>query len=51
MTKLQKEENEPTIAPGVNTEDVLDQQASEREVRNHDSTSVTRLESDRTTEE
>lgn len=43
--------HEPTIAPGMNTHDPLEEEATDREVRQGDSTSVTRLFVDRTPED
>ncbi|MBC8081274.1 MAG: hypothetical protein H7X86_13085 [Gorillibacterium sp.] len=40
--------DEREIAPGLNTEDELDEEATEEEVEEGDSTSVTRLYIDRT---
>ncbi|MFE5323496.1 hypothetical protein ACFQ88_32920 [Paenibacillus sp. NPDC056579] len=43
--------HEPTIAPGMNTHDPLEEKATEDEVHEGDSTLVTRLYLDRTPEE
>jgi len=43
--------HEPTIAPGMNTHDPLEERASKREVESGDSTPVTRLYLDRTPED
>ncbi|AEI46186.1 hypothetical protein [Paenibacillus mucilaginosus] len=43
-----REQDEPTIAPGMNTHDPLEEKASESEVSQGDSTQVTRLYLDRT---
>ncbi|ALS24713.1 MULTISPECIES: hypothetical protein [Paenibacillus] len=43
--------NEPTIAPGLNTHDPLEEKASREEIEHGDSTSVIRLYLDRTPEE
>jgi len=42
---------EPTIAPGMNTHDQLEEKASEKENEQGDSTPVTRLFIDRTPED
>lgn len=41
----------PTIAPGLNTHDPLEEKATRKESEHGDSTSVTRLYLDRTPEE
>ncbi|MCZ8522906.1 MULTISPECIES: hypothetical protein [Paenibacillus] len=46
-----QEQDEPTIAPGMNTHDPLEEKASPGEVEHGDSTPVTRLYLDRTPEE
>jgi len=51
MTDDDKEKHEPTIAPGMNTHDPLEEKATEEEVSRNDSTSVTRLYVDRTPED
>ncbi|WP_426455248.1 hypothetical protein ACP26L_34635 [Paenibacillus sp. S-38] len=43
-----RKEDEPTIAPGMNTHDPLEEKASESEVSQGDSTQVTRLYLDQT---
>lgn len=43
--------NEPTIAPGMNTHDVIEEKASSEEIKQGESTSVTRLFLDRTPDE
>lgn len=43
--------DEPTIAPGMNTNDDLEEKATEEEVRKEDFTPVTRLFLDRTPED
>ncbi|WP_248924364.1 hypothetical protein [Paenibacillus hamazuiensis] len=45
------EQNEPTIAPGMNGSDDLEEKATEAEVEQGDFTSVTRLYVDRTPED
>ncbi|MCZ8514536.1 hypothetical protein O9H85_19335 [Paenibacillus filicis] len=49
-TKAEAHE-EPTIAPGMNTHDPLEERASEEEVRRGEATEVTRLYVDRTPED
>lgn len=44
-------EVEPSVAPGMNTHDQLEEKASEQEVNSGDSTTVTRLFFDRTPDE
>ncbi|WP_158289696.1 hypothetical protein [Paenibacillus flagellatus] len=44
-------EREPTLAPGMNTSDPLEERASEEDVRRGNSTEVTRLYLDRTPDE
>ncbi|WP_187273910.1 hypothetical protein [Paenibacillus sp. N3.4] len=44
-------EQEPTIAPGMNTHDPLEEKATEEEIEKDESTSVTRLYLDRTPED
>lgn len=48
---MEKNKDEPTIAPGMNTNDELEEKATEKEIENNDSTSVTRLFLDRTPED
>ncbi|WP_166242207.1 hypothetical protein [Paenibacillus turpanensis] len=43
-----KTNHEPTMAPGMNMQDELEEKATSEEVRSHDFTSVTRLYLDRT---
>lgn len=43
--------HEPTIAPGMNTHDPLEEKASSEEIRSGDATSVSRLYLDRTPED
>lgn len=45
------EHEEPTIAPGMNTHDPLEEKANEDEIEKGDTTSVTRLYLDRTPED
>ncbi|MFC6232183.1 hypothetical protein ACFQI7_30825 [Paenibacillus allorhizosphaerae] len=51
MADHNEEKHEPTIAPGMNTHDPLEEQATEEELRHNDSTSVTKLYLDRTPEQ
>ena len=51
MITLDENNNEPTVAPGMNTHDELEEKATEKEVQSGDSTSVTRLFLDRTPED
>lgn len=44
-------EHEPTIAPGMNTHDPLEEKATEEEIRRGEATEVTRLYVDRTPED
>ncbi|WP_165972159.1 hypothetical protein [Paenibacillus piri] len=46
-----KNNHEPTIAPGMNTHDPLEEEATEEEIENKDYTEVTRLYVDRTPED
>lgn len=48
---LENEHDEPTIAPGLNTHDPLEENASRKEIEHGNSTTVTRLYLDRTPEE
>lgn len=49
---MMENKEEPTIAPGMNMNDGgLEEEATEKDVRNRNSTSVTRLYLDRTPEE
>jgi hypothetical protein len=51
MKRIQEARHEPTIAPGMNTSDSLEEKATEEEVREGDYTEVTRLYVDRTPED
>jgi hypothetical protein len=51
MAKDNHKEQEPTIAPGMNTHDSLEEEPSEEEVRRGEYTEVTRLYLDRTPED
>ncbi|UQZ83776.1 hypothetical protein SK3146_02983 [Paenibacillus konkukensis] len=46
-----RQEHEPSIAPGMNTHDPLEEEATEEEIGRGESTEVTRLFLDRTPEE
>jgi hypothetical protein len=46
-----KQEQEPNIAPGMNTHDKLEEKATEEEIEQNESTTVTRLYLDRTPED
>ena len=48
MTKDKEQDHEPNVAPGMNTHDPLEEKASEKEIKEGDSTNVTRLFLDRT---
>ncbi|QYR23111.1 hypothetical protein KZ483_09425 [Paenibacillus sp. sptzw28] len=48
MAKDKTDEQEPNIAPGMNTNDSLEEKPSEEEVRRGEITEVTRLYLDRT---
>jgi hypothetical protein len=48
---LDGKDQEPTIAPGMNMHDRLEEKPTEKEIEEHDTTSVTRLYLDRTPEE
>jgi len=50
MEKDKRAEHEPTIAPGMNTNDPLEEEASEEEIERGAYTEVTRLFLDRTPE-
>ncbi|MEF3305580.1 hypothetical protein [Paenibacillus sp. GYB003] len=51
MEKRQNDrEHEPTIAPGMNTSDPLEERATEKDIERGDYTEVTRLFLDRTPE-
>jgi hypothetical protein len=43
-----KKEHEPTIAPSINMHDPLEEKATDEEIKEKESTSVTRLYLDRT---
>lgn len=45
-----RQPHEPTVAPGMNTHDPLEEKATEEEVRRGDATPVSRLYLDRTPE-
>lgn len=47
----QAQPHEPTVAPGMNTHDPLEEKATEENIREGESTSVTRLFLDRTPED
>lgn len=51
QTDPQDKKQEPTIAPGINTEERLEEPASAEEAARGDSTPVTRLVLDRTPED
>ncbi|WEG13044.1 hypothetical protein PU629_01410 [Pullulanibacillus sp. KACC 23026] len=40
---MKKHEDEPTLAPGIDTEDELNDEATEEEIEEGDTTTVTRL--------
>jgi hypothetical protein len=46
--KSNKDKEEPTVAPGMNTHDELEEKATDQEVERGDTTSVTKLYLDRT---
>jgi hypothetical protein len=48
LEKETRDEHEPTIAPGMNTSDPLEEKASEEDVERGEFTEVTRLYLDRT---
>lgn len=48
---MENKHEEPTIAPGMNMHDELEEKASEEEVQQGESTAVTRLYLDRTRED
>ncbi len=48
---MNEKEQEPTIAPGMNMHDLLEEKPTEKEIKEGESTSVTRLYLDRTAEE
>ncbi|WP_169507489.1 hypothetical protein [Paenibacillus harenae] len=48
---MDKDQEEPTVAPGMNTHDEIEEKATEKEIQEGDSTSVTRLFLDRTPED
>lgn len=45
-----RQKEEPTIAPGMNTHDQLEEKASNKEINEEETTTVTRLYLDRTPE-
>ncbi|WP_182304233.1 hypothetical protein [Cohnella cholangitidis] len=45
---MQKNDDEPTIAPGMNMNDELEEKATQKEIDQGDNTTVTRLFLDRT---
>jgi hypothetical protein len=47
----ERQRHEPTIAPGMNTSDPLEEEATERDIREGNYTEVTRLYLDRTPED
>lgn len=47
----QAQPHEPTVAPGMSTHDPLEEKATEENIREGESTSVTRLFLDRTPED
>lgn len=52
MTAEQRNDGrEPSVAPGMNTHDVLEEKASERDIEQGEYTEVTRLYVDRTPED
>lgn len=51
MDKKNPKRNEPTVAPGMNTHDSLEKKAAKEEMKQDDSTKVTRLYIDRTPED
>ncbi|MBD2867128.1 hypothetical protein [Paenibacillus arenilitoris] len=48
---MDNKRDEPTVAPGMNTHDQIEEKATEKEIKEGDSTSVTRLFLDRTPED
>ncbi|WP_274362932.1 hypothetical protein [Paenibacillus thermotolerans] len=48
---MENKKDEPTVAPGMNMDDELEEPASEEEIQSNESTSVTRLFLDRTPED
>jgi hypothetical protein len=48
---MENKRDEPTVAPGMNMHDELEEKATDEEVRKDDYTSVTRLFLDRTPED
>jgi hypothetical protein len=46
-----RQEHEPTVAPGMNTSDPLEEKATEQDIREGNYTEVTRLYVDRTPED
>ncbi|WP_019533924.1 hypothetical protein [Paenibacillus ginsengihumi] len=51
MEDHRKDREEPTIAPGANTHDPLEEKATEEEIERGEFTEVTRLYVDRTPED
>ncbi|MFC5451458.1 hypothetical protein [Paenibacillus aestuarii] len=49
--KNNQDQHEPTIAPGMNTHDPLEEEATEKEIARGEYTEVTRLYVDRTPED
>jgi len=48
---MSEKKKEPTVAPGMNAHDPLEEKATDEDVRNDNATSVTRLYLDRTPDE
>lgn len=48
---ISEENQQPTIAPGMNMHDQLEEKPTKKEIEENDTTSVTRLYLDRTPEE
>lgn len=51
MEKKHGKRHEPTVAPGMNTHDSLEEKATKKEIKQDDYTEVTRLFIDRTPED
>lgn len=51
MQNQEKDKHEPTVAPGIDTHNSLEENATEKEQQHGDYTKVTRLYLDRTPEE
>jgi hypothetical protein len=49
--EFEHDEHEPTVAPGMDTHNTLEDDASEEEIKEGESTEVTRLYLDRTPED